>query len=267
MNLQNHQSKFAQKGTAPVAMNTNLDWSTPNRAPYGSPIILVPNSPLFNGLPQVTSFVPGSVPAQTEQVGPYPYLSTGVYPNLNTMVPGTYSSWPYLVNYDLQDVSNSKQNAWNSPDGQKCSQTENAGSFQYYSTPYISSLDGTSTPGYIYGNVLSQLGSLSLPYQMMKTTNGYVVQDLEALTQQEPAIPRAVPAMWTNPSELTLSKCLENREGITNVYIRGFLPETTDEMLHAYAARFGKIERCKAIVDLDSSLCKGYDILQDCSSL
>lgn len=47
-------------------------------------------------------------------------------------------------------------------------------------------------------------------------------------------------------------------EGITNVYIRGFLPETTDEMLHAYAARFGKIERCKAIVDLDTSLCKGY---------
>ncbi|KAJ5741682.1 Nucleotide-binding alpha-beta plait [Penicillium manginii] len=50
----------------------------------------------------------------------------------------------------------------------------------------------------------------------------------------------------------------ENREGITNVYIRGFLPDITDEMLHAYAVRFRNIERCKAIVDLDTSLCKGY---------
>ncbi|KAB8204992.1 hypothetical protein BDV34DRAFT_235364 [Aspergillus parasiticus] len=101
--------------------------------------------------------------------------------------------------------------------------------------------------------------SLSLPFQMMKTPNGYILQDLESLTQQDPPIPRAVPAMWTNPSDLTLAKCLENREGITNVYIRGFLPETTDEMLYAYASRFGKIDRCKAIVDLDTGLCKGFE--------
>ncbi|GAB1208541.1 hypothetical protein APSETT445_007292 [Aspergillus pseudonomiae] len=104
--------------------------------------------------------------------------------------------------------------------------------------------------------------SLNLPFQMMKTPNGYILQDLESLTQQDPPIPRAVPAMWTNPSDLTLAKCLENREGITNVYIRGFLPETTDEMLYAYASRFGKIDRCKAIVDLDTGLCKGFGFVQ-----
>ncbi|KAL1992444.1 hypothetical protein VTN49DRAFT_4476 [Thermomyces lanuginosus] len=101
-----------------------------------------------------------------------------------------------------------------------------------------------------------------LQWQVMKTPNGYILQDMEALTQQEPAIPRAVPAMWTNSSDLTLAKCLENREGITNVYIRGFLPETTDEMLHGYAARFGEIERCKAIVDLETGLCKGFGFVQ-----
>jgi hypothetical protein len=100
--------------------------------------------------------------------------------------------------------------------------------------------------------------NFNVPFQMMKSPNGYILQDLESLTQQDPAIPRAVPAMWTNPSEMTLAKCLENREGITNVYIRGFLPETTDETLYAYASRFGKIDRCKAIVDLDTGLCKGY---------
>ncbi|KAF7591531.1 RNA binding motif, single stranded interacting protein 3 [Aspergillus hancockii] len=97
---------------------------------------------------------------------------------------------------------------------------------------------------------------------MMKSPNGYILQDLESLTQQDPPIPRAVPAMWTNPSEMTLAKCLENREGITNVYIRGFLPETTDETLYAYASRFGKIDRCKAIVDLDTGLCKGFGFVQ-----
>ncbi|KAB8232442.1 hypothetical protein BDV23DRAFT_191795 [Aspergillus alliaceus] len=101
--------------------------------------------------------------------------------------------------------------------------------------------------------------SFNVPFQMMKTPNGYILQDLESLTQQDPPIPRAVPAMWTNPSELTLAKCLENREGITNVYIRGFLPETSDEILYAYASRFGKIDRCKAIVDLDTGLCKGFE--------
>lgn len=107
-------------------------------------------------------------------------------------------------------------------------------------------------------NGLPQPSGTCLPLQMMKTPTGYILQDLESLTQQDPPIPRAVPAMWTNPSDLTLAKCLENREGITNVYIRGFLPETTDDMLHAYASRFGKIDRCKAIVDLDTGLCKGF---------
>lgn len=96
-----------------------------------------------------------------------------------------------------------------------------------------------------------------LQYQMMKTPTGYVIQDMEILTQQDPPIPRAIPAMWTNQSDLTLAKCLENREGITNVYIRGFPPETTDDMLHAYASRFGEIDRCKAILDLETGSCKG----------
>ncbi|KAJ5102367.1 hypothetical protein NUU61_004589 [Penicillium alfredii] len=261
LNLQNSRPKLgAPKGTAPVAMNTNLDWSANNRTSYNSPFILVPNSTLFNGLPQVSSFAPNSVPGHTDQLGQFPYLSTGVYPNINPVVPTTYPSWPYIVNYDLQDVN--KQNGWNTADGQKGPQSENTGNIQYLPTTFIPSLDGSAMSTYPYGSVFPQLGSLSLPFQMMKTTNGYVVQDLEALTQQDPPIPRAVPAMWTNPSELTLAKCLENREGITNVYIRGFLPETSDEMLNAYAARFGKIERCKAIVDLDTGLCKGFGFVQ-----
>jgi hypothetical protein len=237
-------------------MNTSMDWSNANRA-YNSPFILLPNSTVFNGVPSVPSFISNAVSGQNDQMGQLPYLPTGVYPNVNGMMAGGYSSWPYMMNYDVQDGTN-KHATWNMVDAQKGAQTENSGQVQYYPSTYVSTMDGGPMSGYSYGGMLPQLGSLSLPLQMMKTPNGYVVQDLEAITQQEPAIPRAVPAMWTNPSELTLAKCLENREGITNVYIRGFLPETSDEMLHAYASRFGKIERCKAIVDLDTSLCKGY---------
>lgn len=237
-----------------------MDWSNANRA-YNSPFILVPNSSVFNGVPTVSSFVPNGVSGQADQMGQFSYLPTGVYPNVNPVVSGGYPSWPYMINYEMHEGTANKQATWNSSDVQKGTQGENTGQVQYYPSNLVSSMDGSAMPAYSYGGMVApQLGSLSLPLQMMKTPNGYVVQDLEALTQQEPAIPRAVPAMWTNPSDLTLAKCLENREGITNVYIRGFLPETSDEMLHAYAARFGKIERCKAIVDLDTSLCKGYQL-------
>jgi hypothetical protein len=255
LTLQSHRPK--PKGTAPFQMNANMDWSNANRA-YNSPFILVPNSTVFNGVPTVPSFVPNTASGQADQMGQFSYLPTGVYPNVSPMVASAYPSWPCVMNYDTQDGT--KQTAWNLSEPNRGGHGENNGQVQYYPSNLVHSIDGSAMSGYSYGSMVPpQLGPLSLPLQMMKTQNGYVVQDLEALTQQEPAIPRAVPAMWTNPSELTLAKCLENREGITNVYIRGFLPETTDEMLHAYAARFGKIERCKAIVDLDTSLCKGYE--------
>lgn len=259
MALQNTHSKFGgTKNATSVQMNTTMDWSNANRA-YNSPFILLPNSAVFNGVPTVSSFVPNTVPGQNDQIGQFPYLPTGIYPNAGPVMAGTYSSWPYLMNYDVQDGSNNKQGAWNVADCQKGTHMENTSQIPYYPSTYLPTVDGNSMATYSYGGMVPpQLGPLSLPLQMMKTQNGYVVQDLEAITQQDPAIPRAVPAMWTNPSELTLAKCLENREGITNVYIRGFLPETSDDMLHAYAVRFGKIERCKAIVDLDTSLCKGY---------
>lgn len=181
------------------------------------------------------------------------------------MVPGAVQgyTWPYLVNYDMQDFSGQRRSPWVSAEDHKgagSSAAESGSSMEYIPTP--PTMDNSTYSGYAYNAIPPQLSQPCLPLQMMKTSNGYILQDLEALTQQDPPIPRAVPAMWTNPSELTLAKCLENREGITNVYIRGFLPETTDETLHSYASRFGKIDRCKAIVDLDTGLCKGFGFVQ-----
>lgn len=255
MGFQNRRSRGAGRGRAPVPLNMDVirAWLAAN----GNPFMLVPNQNVINGLQQGSSFAPSSVSTPMDQVAHFPNVPRGMYPPLNNMIPG-YNSSPYMMNYGLPNMSNNQQFPWGTPNGQNRPQNENNTPIQYFSGPFGPNAGSSPLPEYPSGNMYPQMGP-PLPLQMMRTPNGYVAHDMEALTQQEPAIPSAVPAMWTNPSEMSLAKCLENREGITNVYIRGFLPETTDEMLHAYAARFGEIERCKAIVDLDSGLCKGYD--------
>ncbi len=55
-----------------------------------------------------------------------------------------------------------------------------------------------------------------------------------------------------------LDRSLENPNGVTNVYVRGLLPDTNDEILHKLASRFGEIVSSKAIIDLNTGTCKGY---------
>lgn len=246
MNMQQQRNKFASKGAPPIAVSSGMP-------AYNSPLVLVPSSNMFNGMPQMSPFMASPMTGQADQMGQYSYVTANMHPNMGSMIP--CSSIPYAMNYEMHG---NKPAVWYTPD-QKGVQNDTYGSMQYYPAPFVPAMDGSSLQAYSYAPMYPQMASLPVQgYQVMKTTDGYVFQDLEALTQQDPAIPHAVPAMWTNPSELTLAKCLENREGITNVYIRGFLPETTDDMLHAYAVRFGKIERRKAIVDLETGLCKGY---------
>ena len=98
------------------------------------------------------------------------------------------------------------------------------------------------------------------PQQLAKSANGqYTYCDLDALCQQDPPIPKPVPAIFSGENGRgTLAKSLQNLRSTTNVYIRGFLPDTTDEMLHAYGARFGEIISAKAMLDQNTGLCKGY---------
>ncbi|KAL1960537.1 hypothetical protein VTO42DRAFT_7116 [Malbranchea cinnamomea] len=237
--------------TAPHGVNANG-----MHRPQGQYMIVPPNGAMIGPMPTPPPF--GHVPPHhsQDQGTPLQYLPSNFYPGFvaNTpLVPGPVPGfhWPYLYNSEVPDFANFHRDSWNLVDENNPGNFDMTGQPGYY--PAAGQHDRTPMAGYLYN---------ATPYQMMRTPGGYALQDLDALVKQEPAIPRAVPAMWTNPSELTLAKCLENREGITNVYIRGFLPETTDEMLHSYAARFGKIERCKAIVDLDTGLCKGFGFVQ-----
>jgi hypothetical protein len=78
---------------------------------------------------------------------------------------------------------------------------------------------------------------------------------IKKLISQEPIIPRAIPAP-SSPLK-ALDRALENQRGETNVYIRGLLPETSDEMLELWGTRFGDIKSSKSIIDLNTGLCKG----------
>ncbi|CCG81240.2 Sporulation-specific protein 5 [Taphrina deformans PYCC 5710] len=72
-------------------------------------------------------------------------------------------------------------------------------------------------------------------------------------------IPPPVPSLFVGPSiEEALEQSLYNPNQTTNVYIRGLPPDTTDETLLAICERFGTISSSKAIVDIQTGLCKGF---------
>ncbi|RYO94633.1 hypothetical protein DL766_009783 [Monosporascus sp. MC13-8B] len=84
--------------------------------------------------------------------------------------------------------------------------------------------------------------------------------DFDALLKREPAIPPAVPAVFTPQENMkTLEQSLANHiPGNRNVYIRGLHPTTDDETLRKYAERFGQVETSKAIIDTATGACKGF---------
>ena len=108
-----------------------------------------------------------------------------------------------------------------------------------------------------------QLGQ-SVPVQaqpLWRDSEGkqYILKDLDAICQDEPAIPRPIPAIFSDDKARgTLETSLENKNHTTNVYIRGLHPNTTDDMLIAYGARFGSISSAKSMIDQHTGLCKGY---------
>ncbi|VUC25375.1 unnamed protein product [Clonostachys rosea] len=121
--------------------------------------------------------------------------------------------------------------------------------------PRVASLDRSTytTPS------PQQLGMSALH---LETSKPAVVSEatLEELSNRQPAIPKAVPAVFTPPGQMkSLEQSLENRiPGNRNVYIRGLHPTTDDELLFLYASRYGKVETSKAIIDTGTGACKGF---------
>ena len=101
----------------------------------------------------------------------------------------------------------------------------------------------------------SMMGQYGMPAAKQQPEQSDVSPRIKMLVSREPPIPRAIPAP-SSPLK-PLDRALENQRGETNVYIRGLLPETTDEMLEAWGQRFGDIKSSKSIIELSTGLCKG----------
>ncbi|PHH80783.1 hypothetical protein CDD82_1511 [Ophiocordyceps australis] len=129
--------------------------------------------------------------------------------------------------------------------------------------PRVASLDRSAytTPS------PQQLGVPSLHGEPAKATVATVSdRHIDDLLEKDPAVPRAVPAVFTPPGQMkTLEQSLENRiPGNRNVYIRGLHPTTDDGLLYEFASRFGPVETSKAIIDTNTGACKGFGFAKFC---
>ena len=242
------------KATLPGGNSTGLDLNNVprnNNAANNPPMVL----PSGQTLP-IPAFYGHHQSSSADENINTAYVPTGMFPGFIgnggiASAPMSYN-WPYSMPTNVPALDPARRGSWSSNDDSTPITPAMPGIYQpdYYSNayPFMIPVTSAATQQYIAG-----------PIQPMKTgdNKGYEMVNLDELVQRDPAIPRAVPALWTNQEELSLAKCLQNPEGITNIYIRGFMPDTSDEMLESYAARFGEIESCKAIIDQDTGMCKG----------
>jgi hypothetical protein len=126
-----------------------------------------------------------------------------------------------------------------------------------FATQYngVTIIDRSPSNAFTTNNSTPSPSQFLSPYGLQKYTTPPISMQMQMLLKQEPVIPSAIPAP-SSPVK-PLDRCLENKNGETNVYIRGLLPETTDEMLHAWGGRFGDIQSSKSIIDHKTGMCKG----------
>jgi hypothetical protein len=125
-------------------------------------------------------------------------------------------------------------------------------------TAAVAVSDHSSVTNYGYGTPSPQ--HMSHPFVSQAVTKPKSPSSqIDDLAKIPPAIPRAVPAVFTPPHSMkTLEQSLYKNAGDNrNVYIRGLHPHTNDDTLAAYAVRYGKVEQSKAIIDTQTGACKG----------
>lgn len=249
----------------------NLDIHNLSRGQYAAQqLYAFPNGTLYPGTTQA------SYSQQTPGVDP----NAGVQYLPATMIPGFVGNtsvgngslaayaWPSYLHADNPGLDPNRRSSWSSVEDNGPPTPAGVGlAGQHDIWTQMGAVDKSTLMGLpSYYTPLASFPNVYQPGAMQffrnPETNEYESRNFDEWTAQPPAIPRAVPALWTNNDNMTLAKCLQNTEGITNVYIRGFLPETNDDMLRGYAGRFGEIDSCKAIIDMDANppKCKGYAV-------
>lgn len=207
--------------------------------------------------------------AYSSYAAPMPYLTQGTYPSYIPGFPimpytpsratsGYYPERAEQYHKEVPGLENRRSSY--STTNESAPGTPNYGPvLQREQGTQIAAVDrspfgSTPSPQQLSSQHTDQQVAKPLPYKTIP-----INVDIDALLCQHPAIPRAVPAVFTpRESMRTLDQSLSNPiHGNRNVYIRGLHPNTDDETLAAYAARFGKVETSKAIIDTATGACKG----------
>jgi hypothetical protein len=257
MSVQNQQpmGQFGNtKGDVPVFPTGLTDPNTMARAGYGAPMFYYPNGASWAGMNQA-SFAQN--PAGYDGAGASQFVpQNGYYALAGQMLPGHFHGYQFALPED-PGLAGPRRNSWSSEENGPKTPNINLTSHIDYN-PAIAPIDRSPMIGQVFNTPSPQsLVPQNYVEVQINANKQYEFVDLTEMARREPAIPPPVPAAFTPQDNVTLVKCLENREGITNVYIRGFLPDTTDEMLRGYAARYGDIDTCKAMIDHGTKLCKG----------
>ncbi|KAH7328347.1 sporulation-specific protein [Stachybotrys elegans] len=189
---------------------------------------------------------------------PAPYLNIGHMP-LMPLTPGRVNANPPRVERGHSDVPGLENRRGSYSTTESTPATPFYGGMSHRdSAPRVASLDRSTytTPS------PQQLGLVGIHTDAApKQTIGQMPDGvLDELLRQNPAVPKAVPAVFTPPGQMkSLESSLENRiPGNRNVYIRGLHPTTDDELLFHFASRFGAVETSKAIIDTGTGACKGF---------
>ncbi|USW57045.1 Putative RNA recognition motif domain, nucleotide-binding alpha-beta plait domain superfamily [Septoria linicola] len=243
-------------------------------------------NPAYGGLP-VSHSMPASMPASMYGTGGQYMFPNSYAAGANTQSPGMYT--PHAAQYMPQLNYAGYQQHDNSPASQNWTPTTGGatGEVPTLITPRRDSIssnenDQPTTPsyaGYPYAangvainrspsgvfthstpSPTSMIGPYGMSVAAKQPEQSDVSPRIKMLVTREPAIPRAIPAP-SSPLK-PLDRALENQRGETNVYIRGLLPETTDEMLESWGTRFGDIKSSKSIIDLNTGLCKGFGFVK-----
>lgn len=206
--------------------------------------------------------------------GALPYLAqaSSVYPGY---VPGYQQNIPYTPNARSAYYADRSDHSHSTKDvpGLENRRGSYSTTESLPGTPYYASFANRESGAHIAAIDRSPFGSTPSPQQLPVPHAQSLVKalpyptlpigvDIQALLKQFPPIPKAVPAVFTPTENMrTLDQSLHNPiKNNRNVYIRGLHPNTDDETLAQYAARFGKVETSKAIIDTATGACKGYAV-------
>lgn len=189
-----------------------------------------------------------------------PYLQQISYNGMSPSGPRNLPNTPRGQNWmssqhipqELPELSAPRRTSWSSNDGSSPQtplfpSTINGG----YQPSYYSPIWSTPSPK-------QAIPAHTAPQIWKDRDSHYYCMDFNTIIKVDPEIPAAIPALWSpEGGRGTLDKILNNTESTTNVYIRGFPPTTTDELILKYGQRFGDVESAKAMIDLANGSCKG----------